>query len=144
MNLVPRNRLFDVDSIFEPSMLGHLWPTRSGTETQAFSPRVDVKEKDNTYEITAELPGVKKEDINVSLENGVLSLQAETKQESKQEADGKIIRQERRYGSFYRSFDLGSSVHEGDIQAEFKDGLLKIVAPKAADSKQQPRKINIL
>lgn len=144
MNLIPRNRLFDVDSLFEPSVFGNLWPSRGSNEVTAFSPRVDIKEKKDSYEITAELPGVKKEDITVNLENGVLSLQAETRQESKEESEGKIIRQERRYGSFYRSFDLGSQVHEGDIQAEFKDGVLKIVAPKMPETKTQTRKINIL
>lgn len=144
MSLVPRNRLFDLESFFEPSFLSPLWQTRAeSTDMTAFSPRVDINEKKDTYEITAELPGVKKEDIGVKLENGVLSIEAETKQESKEEEGGKVIRQERRYGKFYRSFDLGAQVQESDVRAEFKDGVLKIVAPHAREQKIETKKISI-
>ncbi len=144
MSLVPRNRLFDLDSFFSPSIAGSLWPTAEAKDMSSFSPRVDIKEKKGSYEITAEIPGVKKEDIHVSLEKGILALQAETKQETKEEEeDGTIIRQERRYGTFFRSFDLGSKVQESDIHAEFSDGVLKIVAPKYSEEETQAKKISI-
>lgn len=144
MNLIPRNRFFDLDSFFEPSVLSSFFPTHGeAKDIRAFSPRVDIKEKNDTYEITAELPGVKKEDIKVNLEKGVLSLSAETKSEKTEEEDGKVIRQERRYGTFYRSFDLGMNVKEDDINAEFNDGVLKIVAAKSAEEKSESRSISI-
>ncbi len=142
-NITPRNRLFDLDALFSPSLLGAGWPSVEDKAVSAFAPRIDITETTNSYEITAELPGAKKEDVHVSLENGVLSLQAETKQESKEESEGTVIRQERRYGTFYRSFDLGSQVHEQDIQATFSDGVLKIVAPKHTQEESTSRKIEI-
>ncbi len=142
-NITPRNRLFDLDSLFSPSLLGSGWPHIESKDMNAFTPRIDITENANSYEITAELPGAKKEDIHVNLENGILSLQAETKQETKEESEGKVIRQERRYGTFYRSFDLGSQVHEQDIHAEFSDGVLKIVAPKHTQEESAARKIEI-
>lgn len=145
MSLIPRNSLFDLDSFFEPSFTNAMWPStrQLGNDLASFSPRVDVTEKENTYEISAELPGVKKEDISLDLQNGVLSLKAETKQEHKEEKDGKIVRQERRYGTYYRSFDLGKEVQQSDIQAEFNDGLLRVTAPKAPRESLETRRIAI-
>ena len=137
MNLVPRRSLFDLDDLFES------WaPLRAQEWAKGmFSPRVDIKEKPDAYEITAELPGVKKEDLHVTLHNGVLTLEAETHQEDKEEKDGKLIRQERRYGKFVRSFDVGPALSEGDIQASFADGVLKLTAPKKQPATPSPRRI---
>lgn len=128
MSLIPRNSLFDFDHLFD-----HFWSPANPSEGNgltAFAPRVDVKEKDDSYEITAELPGVKKDDIKVTLENGILSIEAESRQEDKEEKDGKVIRQERRYGKLMRSFNVGSNVSEEDIKATFNDGLLTLSTPK--------------
>lgn len=127
MSLIPRNSLFDLDHFFDNSWLSLNHGGKGGT----FAPRVDVKEQDNAYHISAELPGINKNNIQVSLHNGILRLEAETKQENVEEKDGKIIRQERRYGKFTRSFDLGPNVQESDISARFEDGVLTLVAPKA-------------
>ncbi|MFL0810523.1 MAG: Hsp20/alpha crystallin family protein [Agarilytica sp.] len=143
MSLVPRSRLFDLDSFFSPSNMGAMWPSTETKDMTTFAPRVDISEHEGKYEIAAELPGVKKEDIHVNLENGILSLQAETKQESTEEENGKVIRQERRYGTFYRSFDLGSQVQESDIHAEFKDGVLKVIAPKVGEETSQSKRIDV-
>jgi HSP20 family protein len=89
------------------------------------------------------MPGMKKEDIHITLENGVLRLEAETSQEDKEEKDGKVIRQERRYGKYMRSFDLGNNIHEEDINASFEDGVLTLTAPKVAEQVPQQRKIDI-
>lgn len=150
MSLLPRSffpsrGVFDLDSFFEPGISQALWPsTRNLTsELETFSPRIEVREKENTYEITAEIPGVNKEDISLDLQNGVLTLKAETKQESKEEKDGKVVRQERRYGTYYRSFDLGSDIQESDIHADFNNGVLKIVAPRVEKETLQSRRISI-
>ncbi|MEZ6020194.1 MAG: Hsp20/alpha crystallin family protein [Planctomycetota bacterium] len=125
-------------------LFGEFLPSLSpGASEDFFTPRVDVKELDGHYEITAELPGVAKEDIHVHVQDGVLSLEAETSSDSKKEEKGKWIRQERRYGRYVRTFQLGKGVQESDIQASFKDGILHLRAPKASAETHQPRKIQI-
>jgi HSP20 family protein len=140
MPLVPRNSLFDHDNF-----LSDFWaPATSDREGKSlFAPRVDIRERDDHYQITAELPGVKKEDIHVTLHDGVLTLEAETKEESSEKEDGKVIRQERRYGRFMRSFNLGDSVEEADIKASFDDGVLTLEAPKASEKPPSRRRIDI-
>ncbi len=141
MSLIPRGSFFDTDRYFDD-----FWAPvrREGESAQAFfAPRVDVKDKNDHFEITAELPGVDKDDIHLTLADGVLTLEAEARQEDKEEKDGKIIRQERRYGKMMRSFNLGSEVHEADISAEFKDGVLKLRAPKRTEPAPTTRRISI-
>lgn len=140
MNLVPRNPLFDLDRFFDSPWLSHQ-PDEGKLGT--FAPKVDVKEQDNAYHISAELPGVNKDDVHVSLENGVLTLEAESRHEDKEEKDGRVIRQERRYGKFMRSFDLGPQVQESDIKAHFKNGVLHLVAPKVPKEASAAKRIKI-
>ena len=141
MALVPRSSLFDLDKFFDDFYA----PIRreGGTLSSFFTPRVDIKENGDHYEITAELPGVKKEDLHLQLEDGILTIEAETKQEDKEEKEGKVIRQERRYGKYSRSFSLGESVREEDISAQFEDGILKITAPKVTQAAPQKRRIEV-
>ncbi len=139
MSLIPRSNLFDIDRLF-----GESWP--QGYEARSssfFAPRVDIKEAGNHYEITAELPGVAKEDIHIHVKDGILTLEAETSKEDKEEKDGKVIRQERRYGKYMRSFNLGSDIHEADIKASFKDGVLTLEAPKLVAKAPERRRISI-
>ena len=127
MRLIPReffkgNRLFD-----------DFWAPMAWDEDfmeEFFAPRVDVKDCKDHYEIHAELPGVKKDDIKVSLVDGVLVLEAEAKQEDKEEKDGRFVRQERRYGKLMRRFNLGVDVKEEDIDARFENGVLRLRAPR--------------
>ena len=140
MNLIPRDSLFDFDQLFN-----HFYTpsARKELEHGFFSPRVDIKEKDDHYEITAELAGVKKDDISVTLDNGILTLSAKTDQESTEEKDGKIIRKERRTGNYMRSFTLGNNIQQSDINASFTDGLLRLEIPKKEEVKQVNRSIEI-
>jgi HSP20 family protein len=139
MSLVTRSNLFDIDRFFNDS-----WPqvpeSRAGS---FFAPRVDIKDAVDHYEITAELPGVAKEDIHIHVKEGLLTLEAETRQEDKEEREGKVIRQERRYGKFMRSFNLGADVQESDIKASFKDGVLKLEAPKMVEKSAERRRISV-
>lgn len=139
MNLVPRRRLFDLDDLFD------LWgPLRAAEPAaDAFTPRVDVKDLNDHYEITAELPGVNKDDLEVNLHDGVLTISAETKKEDVEKKDGKVIRQERRYGKYVRSFDLGGDIKEEEIEAAFKDGILTLTAPKRAAKPPQAKRIKV-
>ena len=140
MSLIPRDSLFDLDNLFN-----HFWSPAVSKEMAAdfFSPRVDIKEKKKKYEITADLPGVDKDDLSVTLEDGVLTIEASTSEEKTEEEDGKVIRKERRSGKFMRSFNLGLDVKEGDISAKFKDGVLTLSVPKAEASVSKPKKINV-
>ncbi len=139
MSLIPHNSLFSLDNFFD-----NFFAPVSGSEGESFfAPRVDVKETDAGYEISAELPGVKKDDIHITLSDGVLSLEAETKSEDKEEKDGKVIRQERRYGKFVRSFNVGADVKESDIKANFENGVLSISTPKGEAKAEEKKRIPI-
>lgn len=140
MSLIPRNAFFDIDSVFD-----NFFAPATGAEGKSgfFAPRVDLKDKGDAYEVTAELPGVKKEDIHVTIENGVLSIEAETKQEDKEEKDGRIIRQERRYGKYVRSFGVGRGVKESDVDAIFENGVLKLSVPKARPEQEMKQRVSI-
>ncbi|MDO8862826.1 Hsp20/alpha crystallin family protein [Haliea sp. E1-2-M8] len=140
MSLIQRNNPFDLDRFFD----NFLAPAASDNEMGSFfAPRVDVRDKDDHYEITAELPGVDKKDIQVHVKDGVLTLEAESSQNQQEEKDGRVIRQERRYGRYLRSFDLGGDVKDEDVNASFKDGVLTLTAPKVKQEEPQPRRIEI-
>jgi HSP20 family protein len=96
-----------------------------------WSPMVDIAETPEEFQIKAELPEVKKEDVKVSVENGILRLEGERKQE-KEEKGKRFHRVERSYGSFLRTFSLPESVDDTKVHAEFKDGVLSVRLPKAA------------
>ena len=95
-------------------------------------PTVDISETEGEYLIKAELPEVRKEDVKVTVENGVLTLQGERRQE-KEEKGKRFHRVERSYGSFVRSFTLPESVDESSVKAEYKDGVLNLHLPKSAE-----------
>lgn len=110
--------------------------------TGDWSPQVDIAETQKDFTIKAEVPGIKKEDIKIAIDNGVLSIRGERKQE-KEEKDKKFHRIERSYGSFIRSFTLPENVDETKIEAEFKDGMLKLQIPKTEESKPKSIEVKI-
>ena len=115
----------------------------SGKETMTVAdwiPTVDISESDGEYLIKAELPEVKKEDVKVTVEDGVLTLQGERRQE-KEEKSKRYHRVERSYGSFVRSFTLPESVDESGVKAEYKDGVLNLHLPKS--EKVKPKAIDV-
>ena len=119
-------------------------PARTnGKETMIvadWAPSVDVSETEGEYQIKAEIPDVKKEDVKVTLEDGVLTIQGERKQEK--EVKGKRYhRVERSYGRFVRSFTLPDVIDEEKVKAEFKDGILNLALPKS--EKAKPKAIEV-
>jgi len=108
--------------------------------TAEWAPLVDIEESDKEYLVKAELPEVKKEDVKVTLEEGVLTIQGERRLE-KEEKGKKIHRIERAYGKFLRTFTVPRDVDEKKILAEFKDGVLSVHVPKAEMFK--PREIEV-
>ncbi|MBT8149355.1 MAG: Hsp20/alpha crystallin family protein [Pseudomonadales bacterium] len=139
MSLIPRKSLFDINDLFDDFYP----PMRSSAGESLFSPRVDVTEKDDRYEIVADLPGVDKKDMSVTLDHGVLKIEASTTTKKSEKDDGQIIRQERFTGKYSRSFTLGNDIHEEDIQADFKDGVLTLKIPKAKESPRERKVINV-
>jgi len=92
--------------------------------------RLDVAEDDKAYTVKAEIPGVKKEDINVSVDGNLVSLSAEVKSEKEEKEGKKVVRRERYYGSVSRSFTLGHDVDMNKAEAKYEDGVLNLTLPK--------------
>ena len=107
-----------------------------------WSPSVDISEDDKEFLVKAELPDVKREDIKVNVENGVLTITGERKFE-KEEKGKKYHRIERSYGSFTRSFTLPEAVKADKVAAEFKDGLLHVRLPKDESAKPKNIAVNV-
>lgn len=94
--------------------------------------KMDVKEDDNAYTVHADIPGVKKEDIHVSIEGNQVSISAETKMEKEEKKGEKVLRSERYAGKVARSFTLAHEVDEARAQARYDDGVLELTLPKKA------------
>jgi len=119
------------------------WPFQqdeSGAITSAWHPAVDVLDDRDAVKIVAELPGVKPEDVKLSLENSLLTIRGEKKQEAEERTE-RGHRYERSYGSFERTFMLPSTVDADKISAEYRNGVLTIAVPKA--ERARPREIPV-
>jgi HSP20 family protein len=132
------NRLNRVFS--RPSLPGTNGNGKEAMTVADWVPSVDVSETEGEYQIKAEIPDVKKEDVKVTVEDGVLTIQGERKHE-KEEKGKKYHRVERSYGSFIRSFTLPDLVDEEKVKAEFKDGVLNLQLPKS--EKAKPKAIEV-
>ncbi|WP_025661205.1 Hsp20/alpha crystallin family protein [Rhizobium sp. IBUN] len=137
------DRLFDD---FGPSswrpLSGQLLGRTTSADDWVVSPAVDVVEKDNAFEITAEVPGLDESNIDIRLSNGVLTIRGE-KTEEKESKDEAYHLSERRYGSFQRSFRLPDYIEADKIAAAFAKGVLKVTLPKAANTGTNDRKIEV-
>jgi HSP20 family protein len=107
---------------------------RRGLAEGAWLPSVDVSETDSELMVRAELPGMSHEDIEINVQDNILTLKGEKKQEKKEEKEN-FHRLERSYGGFSRSFSLPAGVKPDDIKATFKDGVLQVTMPKAEEAK---------
>ncbi|MCH9007117.1 MAG: Hsp20/alpha crystallin family protein [Calditrichaeota bacterium] len=126
-------RDFFLDDFFSPSL---------PAVRDDFEPRVDVQENEKEYVISAELPGLNKDDFSVKLEDNLLTLSGEKKFE-KEEKDEASYKVERRYGAFKRSFRLTDAVDSKKISAEYKNGVLEVKIPKAEKAKAKEIAVNI-
>lgn len=130
-NLTRYDPFGDLDDLFKGLMLR---PVR--LEQQAPQIKMDVKENDGAYNVRAEIPGVKKEDIKVDIDGSVVSISAEVKEEKEEKEGGRVIRSERYYGNVSRSFSLGQDVDEKAANAKYTDGVLELTLPKKSGSRQ--------
>jgi HSP20 family protein len=137
----------DIDRMFETFGMGRsFFPTdfwQSGREATmaAWTPRIEMSEKDGKLCISADLPGIKKEDLDVEVTDEAVTIEGERRQERTTNERG-LYQSERSYGSFYRSIPLPEGVQPESATAEFKDGVLQIEIP-APDRKSRTRKLEI-
>ena len=136
----------DIDDMFDRVFADTMrrWPRTSNDERRVYdwAPAADVSETDGEYLIKAELPEVRKDDLNITVQEGVLTLAGERKEE-KREDNEKVHRIERFHGSFSRRFTLPDDADEQGIKAESKDGVLVIHIPKQKVAHPQPRQIQV-
>ena len=142
----------DMDDVFDRFFAETMrrWPRQiagqgevgESQQAREWAPVADVSETDGEYLIKAELPEVRKEDVSITVHDGVLTLAGERKQEKREEQE-KVHRIERFYGSFARRFALPDNADEQGIRAESRDGLIVIRIPKQRVVEPQPRQIEI-
>jgi HSP20 family protein len=116
----------------EDMFRGLLRPWRSSLVEQTPQIKLDVQETDANYTVKAEIPGVRKEDIDVRIDGNQVSISAEVKKDKEEKKDGRILRAERQYGFASRSFTLACEVDEARTGASYKDGILELTLPKKA------------
>jgi HSP20 family protein len=110
-------------------------PVRFGGDGNSeITMKIEVKQDDKVYSVTAEMPGVKKEDIHVQVDGNRVAIDAEVKQEQEEKKGERVVRSERYYGRLSRSFALEHEIDEAAVKAAYDDGLLKLTLPKKAKS----------
>ena len=125
-------------SLMEPSW----WPRLRMPEIEEISPKVDIFEEGDNFIVKAEVPGMKKEEIEVNLTDDMITISGEKKKEEKVEKKD-YYRLERSYGSFTRSFRLPKEVQTDKAKATFKDGVLEVKVPKTEEAKKKEKKVPI-
>src|SRR5579864_5164295 len=147
MSLIQWEPFADTESVFNRLISSSLarWP-RSLREASGgkleWSPSADISETDQEYVIRAELPAVKKEDVQVTFDDGMITIKGERKQQ-KEDKNEKYHRVESFYGSFERRFSLPENVNSEAIRCESKDGVLTVHIPKTEALKQKPKQITV-
>lgn len=126
----------EMDRLFDWA-LGNSW---IGTRTETLSPAIDVTEHEDHYEVHADLPGLSKADLEITFQDGILTLKGEKKSES-EEKKGRSWHRERFHGKFARTLRFGEKVDDAHIEAGFKDGVLEVKLPFRAEAK--PKRIDV-
>ena len=122
---------FDVD-LFDDPFRGLLRPWRFEAASAAPTIKIDVTEHDDNYAVKAEIPGVRKEDIDVRIDGNQVTLSAEVKKEKEEKKGDRVLRSERQYGFTSRSFTLASDVDDAAAKAKYENGILELTLPKKA------------
>jgi len=144
MNLINWSPFQDTDGFFDRyyNLLNRLPAAENGNELVNWRPSVDISETKDAYLINAELPEVDKDDLDVSVDNGMLTISGERRVEKEDDGE-KHHRVERMYGHFSRSFSLPADADEANISAKSKNGMLKVRIPKAAVTDEASRQIKV-
>jgi len=133
-------RVFEpgIGDTFESALRRFFSPVQLDINPQAIQMRLDVSEKKDAYVVKADLPGVKKDDINVRIDGNIVQIDAEVKQEKETKGDGdKVLRSERYYGSVSRTFSLSQDVDDAKAVAKYADGVLTLELPKKATTESK-------
>lgn len=141
MTLARWNPLREIDDVFNRYNTGLLAKSSEDSSSQ-WSPLADITETEEAFHVKAELPGVKKEDVDVSLSNGVLTLKGERKSEEETK-DEKQHRIERFHGTFIRRFDLPDNIDQSAVSADYVDGVLTLTIPKITKTEPETTKVEI-
>lgn len=127
-------------------LLDFTFPGLGGHDTSLLEgywvPAIDVHDKTNEIIVTADLPGLSKDDIDIVIENNVLTIRGEKKYDASNK-EGEAIRMERYYGSFYRAFTLPASVDANKVNAKFNNGVLELTIAKKEEARQKQIKIDV-
>ncbi|MBT9475531.1 Hsp20/alpha crystallin family protein [Polaromonas sp.] len=124
-----------ISDTFDTALRRFFAPVAFEPDTPALKMRVDVSEKDNAYEVKADIPGVKKEDINVRIDGNVVQIDAEVNREKETKGNGgKVLRSERYWGNISRTFSLAQDVDDSKVVAKYTDGVLTLELPKKAST----------
>jgi len=145
MSLVRWDPFADMDRFFNRMMPASFarWPQLSSDSGRTeWAPSADISETDKEYVIRASLPAVKKEDVNVTVDGGIITIKGERKQQSENKSE-KFHRVESFYGSFERSFSLPDNVNPDAIRCDSKDGILTVHIPKTEPQKSKPKQISV-
>jgi HSP20 family protein len=145
MSLVRWDPFADMDTFFNRLMPSGFarWPHLSGDNGKLeWAPSADISETDQEYVIRASLPAVKKEDVKVTVDNGIITIKGERKQQ-KEDKSEKFHRVESFYGTFERSFSLPENINSDAIRCESKDGILTVHIPKIEPQKATPKQISV-
>lgn len=126
----------EMEHLFDDMVPFSRFRQRPGDGYDVWAPNTDMVETDNEYIMTVDLPGIPKDDVNISFKDNRLTISGERKKEEKEEKEN-FMRRERYYGNFVRSFTLPSSVKEDDIKAKYKDGVLTVNIKKTEESKSK-------
>jgi HSP20 family protein len=139
MNDLRANDLFAMEPI-EDMFRGLMRPWPAGTVARAPQIKLDVSETDANYVVKAEVPGVRKEDIDVRIEGNSVTIGAEIKKDREEKKDGRVLRSERHYGFASRTFSLAFDVDEAKSVAKYENGILELTLPKktSTSSKRLP------
>lgn len=135
-SLITRGGLFD-DFFRDVAPSFYVRPLHGDPLPSPAQIKVDVKETERAYTVLAEVPGVSKEDIQVSLDGNVVTLRAEVKQQDAQTKDEKLLRSERYYGAVSRSFQLPQDIDQSESRAKYDNGVLTLTLPKKQGGKTQ-------
>jgi len=131
-----------IDRLFAHALGLHgQWQGATGAATPAWAPALDIAERKDAYLVTVELPGVKLADLQITLEDGLLTIQGE-RQFAHDSSEEQVHRVERSYGAFRRSITLPAHVMADEVEASIEDGVLRILVPKAEEAK--PKRIQII
>jgi len=133
MNELRTTDLFDLDPL-ETSFRNLLRPWRFEGADRVPQIRIDLSEKDDAYVVKADIPGVRKEEIDVRVDRNQVTISAEVKKEKEEKKDGRVLRSERQVGYASRSFAVASDIDDGKVEAKYQDGVLELRLPKRAGS----------